>query len=158
MENMSSHDAICNNCPVVNVNDTVRDAIGQMRKYKAVTVFVLDDDDKLVGIFNMRTLIKKLLPKSVTMEHGLTNLGFVEDAKMASVKKFIKNQDTPVKDVLTTDHLVVYPDTPFMEGLQILMQEGRSVAIVERETHKFMGRITMWSLLDALEEGAKKGL
>ena len=94
--------------------------------------------------------MKNLLPVSVSMSEGF-QLDISIKAAPGIAKRLRKVAQLNVGDVMEKKVGAVQPDTPTWEGVNILVQHGAPLMVVEGETGRFAGVITFQSALDELE-------
>lgn len=139
----------------INPENTVKQALEIFEINNIRSLPVVDENQHLLGIFGLKHLLFSLLPKSVTMEDGLTRLDFVVGGAPAIAKKLKKMQNTPVKDIMDKNPAVLHPDTATWEALRVMAIHGSPVVIVEEDTGKFTGMISRLSLLNDMNRLAE---
>ncbi len=132
-------------------NQTVKEAMSIFKENDIRSIPVVGDDGQYLGLFGLRHILKKLLPKAVQMKDGLENLDFIEDAVPGIAKRLQKLHSTPVSEVMNPDALTISPDTATWEALRLMALHGSPVSIVNKETGKFEGLISRQTLLTELE-------
>lgn len=147
---MPCHAAIVKKYPVLSPEDGVEGALQRMKKEEIEAAPVVDKDGKLVGLFSIQGLMKSLLPVSVAMADGI-NLNISLQAAPGIAKRLKKTESMTVADVMEKKITSVQPETPTWEGVNILVQKGAPLMVVERETGRLSGVITFQSALDELE-------
>lgn len=140
----------------INPNNTVKQALEVFEINNIRSLPVVDDSNKLVGLFGLKNLLMALLPKSVTMEDGLTRLGFITDAEPGIAKRLKKLYNTPVSEIMDKNPAVLHPDTATWEALRVMAFHGSPIPIVQNKTGKFSGMISRLSLLTSLHELVEK--
>ncbi len=144
---------------LLSPDDSVEKAFKLICEHGMRYLPVVDADGIYVGVFTSPTLIKLLLPSSLTIkvggmdtDKGLKNLGFyhmdkedfMEKSKDLHLEKVVDNLSNPKNIPLT------HPDTPIMEGILLLHNYKRHVILVEEETNKFIGVLTIKSVLNSI--------
>lgn len=141
---------------LLSPDDTVEKAFKLIRQHGMRYLPVVDDNGKYLGVFTSATLIRLLLPPSMTIkiggmdtDKGLKNLGFyhMDKADFAEVSTRLKNINvidnlSDVKNIPVTS-----PDTSLMEGILLLHNYKRHVILAEPDSHKFVGVLTIKSVL-----------
>lgn len=130
---------------------TVKEAMSIFKENDIRSIPVLGNDGEYLGLFGLRHVLTKLLPKAVQMKDGLDNLDFIEDATPGIAKRLKKLHSTPVSEVMNPDALTISPNTATWEALRLMALHGSPVSIVNKETGKFEGLISRQTLLDELE-------
>lgn len=142
---------------VLHPTDTVSKAFKLMRQKGIRFLPVVEEDGAYVGVFTSPTLIKLLLPRAMTIELGgakkssksLSNLGFYNVDEEVFHESLAEEKDEPVMNHLSDpDNIpIVTPDTSVMEGVLLLHKYKRHVIVVEPETNRFIGVVSINSML-----------
>lgn len=135
----------------VKPNMKVEEALAYIHEKNVRTMPVIDEDNRLLGMFGLAPLMKSLLPVAVTMEEGLQKLGFVVGAGPGIAKRLKKAKDKTVADVMQQDVIVVYPATSLWEGIRLMVKYGSPIPVVEEESGKFLGILSEQSAMTDLE-------
>ncbi len=152
MFNLTCKDVIPAKQVVLHPEDTVSKAFKLMRSEGMRFLPVVDQEGKYLGVFTSPTLIKLLLPRAVTItmagksiNQGLQHLNFLQmkDEDFYSSLSDIKHE--PVTNYLSDPKNipVTSPDTPIIEGVLLLHQYKRHVILVDPESKKFVGFLTI---------------
>lgn len=147
---MPCHAAIVKKYMTLSPDDAVEDALERMKKEEIEAAPVVDKNDKLVGLFSIQILMKNLLPVSVAMADGL-QLDIPIKAAPGIAKRLKKVALLKVSDIMEKKISAVLPETPTWEGINILVQNGSPLLVVESGTNRLRGVITFQSALDELE-------
>ena len=130
---------------------TVEEALTIFKEKSIRNVPVVDKDGKFLGLFGLHQVLFALLPKAVTMEHGLDDLSFVVGAAPGIAKKLRKLHPVPVAEVMKTDGKnIAHCETSTIEALRIMSMHGSPVVVTEKGTGEFKGIISRKTLLDDL--------
>lgn len=131
----------------IHPDNTVKQAFEIFEINNIRSLPVVDDAGNLIGLFGLKHILFNLLPKSATMQDGLPRLDFVMGAAPGIAKRLKKIYDVPVRELMDTNPMVLYPDTATWEALRVMALHGSPVSIVEENTGKFIGMISRQSLL-----------
>lgn len=109
------------------------------------------EEGVIVGLLSYQIIMKNLLPVSVAMSDG-TQLD-VQIQAAPGIAKRLRNVMLLSIDTLMErkDFPVVYPETPTWEGVNMMVQTGLPLTVVDPETQKYIGLITQTSLLEELQ-------
>ena len=132
-------------------DNTVREAMNIFAEKDIRSLPVVDNDGKYLGLVGLRHILKKLLPASVTMEDGLENLDFIQDATPGIAKRLKRLYPMPVTEVMDAEYITIEPDTATWEAVRVMALHGSPVPIVNEKTNKLDGLITRQSLLTELD-------
>ncbi len=122
---------------------------------------VINEQGKFVGIIGVNGLLEMLLPKAVRSalaanEDNVPGLSFMDDNMDELKNRLAHMAETPVGTLAKRDAPVIYPDSPVMEAVLLLLRGEDDVAMVERDTHKFICMVSALDLLHTLNEEVAK--
>lgn len=146
---MPCHAAVTKKLVSVSVDSAIEDALGVLRKAKIDAAPVVDADGRLVGVFSLPLLFQNILPVDVAMADGL-KLGMKVSAAPGLAKRLRKVLPLPVRDFMARKVNYVFPETPTWEGINLLMQHGGPLVVIDKESEKLLGVMTLQSALDEL--------
>ncbi len=142
---------------VLRPTDTVSTAFQLMRKMGVRFLPVIDDNGKYLGVFTSPTLIKLLLPRALTIKlggmneahHALNDLRFYNMDKESFHNSLAEDKNESVMNYLSDPDSIpiLSPDTSVMEGVLMLHKYKRHVILVEPDTNKFVGVVSINSVL-----------
>ncbi len=154
---LTCKEVMVSNQIILRPTDTVKTAFQLMRKKGVRFLPVVDDNGKYLGVFTSPTLIKLLLPRAMTIELGgneevhqaLNDLKFYHVNKETFHSSLAEEKNESVMNHLSEpDSIpVVSPDTSVMEGVLLLHKFKRHVIVVEPNTDKFIGVVSINSVL-----------
>lgn len=153
---LSCRDVMLKEPVLLSPDDTVEKAFKLICQHGMRYLPVVDKAGKYVGVFTSATLIKLLLPSSLTIkiggmdtDKGLKNLGFYHMDKEDFLEMSKELKDKKVMDNLSDikNIPVTSPDTSVMEGILMLHNYKRHVILAEPETNQFIGVLTINSVL-----------
>ena len=147
---MPCHAAMNKDTIKLKMDISVEKALQSLAKKKASAAPVVDEEGVFQGLFTLENLFKNLLPVNVAMADGI-RLDVNVSAAPGVAKRLEKVKPLPVSDFLVSRCPRVAPGTPLWEGLQILVQEGAPVIVVEPESGKLLGHITAPAMLAEME-------
>lgn len=147
---MPCHAAIADKALSLKVDTTVEKALKAMKKAGAEYAPVTEDG-VIVGLLSYQIIMKNLLPVSVAMSDGIQLDVQIQAAP--GIAKRLRNVLPLTVDALMErkDFPVVYPETPTWEGVNMLVQTGLPLTVIDPETQKYIGLITQTSLLEELQ-------
>ena len=126
--------------------DSIKHAAEFILKHRYRSVPVVDDDYCYVGMFGVNCLLKQVIPKSVLMTRGLSNIGFIHESFEEIYARFAEVMDKPISYCMNNEIVPVAPDTPLTETLLQLFETHASIPVVEHESCKLLGVITYWDI------------
>ncbi len=148
---MPCHAAIVDKALVLKTDMTVEKALKDMAKAKSEAAAVVDKKGIVAGFFSHQLLMKNLLPVSVAMADGI-QLDVKIPAAPGIAKRLKKVLPLTVEEIMERKEFpIVYPSTPLWEGVNLLVQHGQSLTVIDPDTKKYIGLITQTSALNELE-------
>ncbi len=147
---MPCHSATTKNLITASPDQTVEDVLALMKKEDVDAVPVVDEEQKLVGVFSTHVLLKNLLPVSVAMAGGL-QVDVAVNAAPGIAKRLKKVGPVKISELMERKLNLVHPETPIWEGVNLLIQHGSPILVVDKETEKLFGMMTLHSVLDELQ-------
>jgi len=143
---------------ILHENDPLHKAVSIITSKRLAALPVIDEKGKFVGIIGVNGLLAMLLPQSVRSalaesDDSIPGLSFMDDNIDELRNRLEHLTDTPVGKLAKRDAPVIYPDSPVMESVLLLLRGEDDVAMVERKTHKFICMVSALDLLHTLNEG-----
>lgn len=140
---------------ILRPTDTVSKAF-QLTRQKGIRFLpVVEEDGSYVGVFTSPTLIKLLLPRAMTIQmsgkdsKSLSNLGFYNVDEETFHQALAEEKDEPVINHLSDPGNIptVAPNTSVMEGVLLLHKYKRHVILVDPDSNRFIGVVSINSML-----------
>jgi len=118
---------------------------------------VINENGLFVGVVGVNSLLETLLPQAVrtalaTNDEDIPELSQKDNNIDELRKRLALMSDATVGKLAKRDVSVIYPDTPVMEVVILLLRGENDVAMVDRETHKFICMVSSLDLLHTLNE------
>lgn len=151
----------CRTIDTLNEHDSLGKAIALITGKRLAALPVVNDRNEFVGTIGVNGLLEMLLPRAIraVLERdgsAVPDLAFMGDNINELRDKLRDMSDTPVGKLAKRDVPVIYPDSPVMEAVLLLLRGEDDVPLVERETRKFRGMVSALDLLHMLQQGAGK--
>lgn len=151
---MAVEDALIKKGPTLKPDQSVEEAISLLEKKKLRNAPVIEEDGTLAGFFSIRHLMKNMLPVSVQIDNGLqmtvpVSMAPGMDKRLETLKK------EPVSALMERKMKTITLDTPLWEVVRLLIEERRSLPVLEEKTGRFLGIVTEQSVLQSLEKKEK---
>jgi CBS-domain-containing membrane protein len=128
-------------------NATIRTAVSTIMQHRYRNLPVVDDAGIFLGVFGVTCLVRLLLPKAVSIEHGLTTVPFVAETMKDLRRRLADIEDQPVSAYANSKVSCVNPETPLVETLLILYHDRNSIPVVTADTGHLVGMISYWDVL-----------
>ena len=116
---------------------------------------VLEDSGNFLGLFSVHTLLGAVLPKSVTMDHGLDNVDFAVNSSPMIAEKLTAVMNSPISGLIDGNSVTVDEQTHTLEGMRLLYREKGPIVVIEKSTGKFFGLLTEQSMISILQSTSK---
>lgn len=154
MSGPKSSDTLYENAPL-------HKAVSIITAKRLAALPVINEQGKFVGIIGVNGLLEMLLPQAVRASLSENNdtvpgLSFMDDNMDELRIRLARMSDATVGSLAKRDAPVIYPDSPVMEAVLLLLRGEDDVAMVERETHKFICMVSALDLLLTLNEEVAK--
>ncbi len=146
---MPCHAAMMEKIVTLSADKTVEDAVKILDKHKIDALPVINEDGVFEGLFGRRSLMKNLLPVSVAMSDGI-QLDVKIPAAPGIAKRLRKVMPLPIGDFMDRKVPSVQPDMALWQCVSLLVQHGGPLPVLEAETERFVGLITLESALKEL--------
>lgn len=133
-------------------DQTIGDALGLLNKHGIRALPIVDAAGKLVGQFNFDLVLSNLLPGPVTVEsHGLmdTNLrlDYLVDTEDHVARRLRELLPVKLGEVMSRETKTVYPQTPLWEGIRRLFQYGSPIPVVDEDSRRLLGLLSVQSVM-----------
>jgi CBS domain-containing protein len=140
--------------PTVLDTDTLATAISRLvaAGRRVVNVPVVDAEGRLVGSLSEDDLLAAILPRSATIEDGLTDLGFVSDTLEQLCDKLAEIADDPVADYMEHPCQPLYTNSSLSETMLRLYHGENDLPVVEPGGDKLVGVVSAYDVLYALAQ------
>lgn len=142
-------------------NTPLHKAVSIITSKRLAALPVINEQGKFVGIIGVNGLLEMLLPKAIRSalagnNDSVPGLSFMDDNMDELRNRLAHMSETPVGSLAKRDAPVIYPDSPVMEAVLLLLRGEDDVAMVDRETHKFICMVSALDLLHTLNEEVAK--
>lgn len=144
-------DAMIDEVVSLPLDISVEEALHVLDTNKIRTAPVLDSDKSMLGLFGYETLMQAVLPQALSMGMGLGRLDFARGAGPDIARRLRKIKAKPLADVMNRKPLVLQPEMSLWETIRTLAKARVPLAVVDKETNKFLGIVTERSAIAELE-------
>lgn len=154
MNGPKSSDTLYENAPL-------HKAVSLITSKRLAALPVINEQGVFVGIIGVNGLLEMLLPQAVRSalaadDDNIPGLSFMDDNMDELRNRLARLSDATVGSLAKRDAPVIYPDSPVMEAVLLLLRGEDDVAMVDRETHKFICMVSALDLLHTLNEEVAK--
>ena len=147
---MPCHSAMTKSLVTVSPEDTVEDTLALMKKKKVESVAVVNEEQEIEGVFSILVLLKNLLPVTMPLS-GAVQTDISIQAAPGIAKRLRKVGPAKMNEVMERRFHMVHPETPTWQGINMLVEHGPPLMVVEAESGKLVGMINTQSALEELE-------
>ncbi len=127
---------------LIRTSDTFEQLIRKLDEVKYRSIFVIDKEDKLVGIVTEVDIIKVLVPKYISFDEFL--ISAMEENYFE--KKCIENKNLTVTDIMTKTVLSVHQDDTVIKAAA-LMFVNKIHALPVVQEGKIVGNVHIHNLI-----------
>lgn len=130
---------------------TLAEALATMQRVRSRYLPVVDEKGDYIGGFSSMTVIKLLLPQSVSIKAGKNpfELSFMHTTLEELQERLGERGQEPITEHILLDKLqVCTPDTGLMEVLNLLYQYHYHVVVCEPNSRRFVGVVSISGVLD----------
>lgn len=158
--NYTCRDVIVPNRPTLHPAMTISGAFAAIHHRNERFFPVVDDAGEFIGIFNSRSLVELLLPRSLTANLGREmnppELNFMKTTVSELRQRLREHYEDPITDYLIRDEVPqCTPDTSLMEALYLLYRSRRSHGVVlAKNSRYYLGLVSISSILDSIVRAA----
>lgn len=136
----------------MHANDTLKEAIDLMVARHMKHLPVVDDDEVFLGEISTVQLVQLLMPKFISVMRGLRSPSYLRESLEDLRQRLERGIDRPVSDFIDRRVPVVRPDSPLIDALVLLQKRHITVPVVEEESGRLVGAISLFTVLGALGE------
>lgn len=144
---------IMHRAPVtVRMDQTFAEAFRLLAERHFTILPVVDAQGVHKGNFELRDVWDVLLPKAVKLDRkAIEDLSFVSSS-VDKLKDLLADRGgEPVSNFVNgSDSPAIHPDSPLLQAILLLEEFGQSLVVVDRGTHKVVGVVSAWEVLDSL--------
>lgn len=148
---MPCHSALLENVVVADPETLVEKVLKDMRKKKARLCVVVDEDGALLGYLDMQVLLKNLLPVSLSVQVPGKRADLMVGAAPGIAKRLRKVKPVAVTNVMERKFHSVFPNTPIWEGVQMLVEHGSPIFVLDEDTENYVGAMDEGTAIAELE-------
>ena len=131
---------------------TFGDALHVLIEQRIRSLPVVDSAGTYRGMFDLYDVWKQLLPSAVLVqERFLEDLSFFSGTQQELEDKLTSASPKPITGFLDdTQSPAIHAETPVEEAILLLFRHERALPVVDKKTHRFLGIVTAWEILDTL--------
>ena len=148
---MPCHTALLDNVVIARPETRVEKVLTDMRKAKARLCAVVDEEGALLGYLDMQILLKNLLPVSLSMQMPGQSAEMMVGAAPGIAKRLRKVKPVEITNVMERKFHSVFPNTPIWEGVQILVEYGSPVFVLDEDSDNYIGAMDETTAIAELE-------
>ncbi|WP_313952033.1 CBS domain-containing protein [Accumulibacter sp.] len=136
---------------------TVGDALELFTKHRIRAIPIVDGEGRLVGRFALKGILSRLLPAALTVDHHdlmdiRLRLDYLLNATPDVARHLRDLLPVKIAELMDSEVHVVHLDTPLWEGIRLLVQHGSPIPVVEEQSHKLLGLVSIQAATGRLME------
>lgn len=150
-EETTARDIMTTEIISVTPDDTLVTAANTLSTHHFAGVPVIDSEQKLVGILTEYDLLESAVIHMPTFQVILRSSKVFPEDREHLEKEIQKINSFTVRDIMNTDPLVLAPETPYKEVIDMFVQHHRvnPIPVVDRDK-KVLGVISRYDVLKPL--------
>jgi len=167
---MPCQDAMITDVITARPDQTVAEVLAIFYKNKIRAVPVVDDQHRVIGLFNFTHLMENILPvppaeddeKLGRMKNMEISLDYFSDMSPWVAKRLHNEMPKKLADVMIKNIHMIHPETPLSEGIRLLVKYGSPLPVVKDNSHVLVGLISsqtavtaLYKISELLEKGAE---
>lgn len=133
---------------------TIKEIFPIIRKIGKRYLPVVDENNNYIGVFSSLILISMLLPKSVQVQFGKSNLdlSFMTTNLQELKEKLKEHANDKIKDHISINAVpTCTPRTTILQAINLLYRHQNHVVVLEENSKQFVGVITVKSIYKHIE-------
>ena len=127
---------------IIRTSDTFEHLIKILGEVKYHVVFVVDKEEKLVGIVTEGDIIKVLIPKYITLDESLISVMDVNYFE----RKCKENKNLPISEIMSKVAFMVCEEDPIIKAAALMVVNKIHTIPVVRES-KIVGIVSRLTLI-----------
>jgi len=133
-------------------SDTFAKAFELLVERRIRSLPVVDTQGIYKGMVDLYDIWQVLLPRAATLESEfMQDLAFISGSKEKLKEKLEEAAARPVTDFLHGKEVEpIHPDTPAQEAIMLLFKHNGNIPVVDKHSHKLLGIVSPWEILDPL--------
>jgi len=138
--------------PSLRPEARIGEALDSLYRHRSYSLPVVDEEGRYLGMYGVRQILARLLPKAVIIEDGLDELGYVTDTLEQLRERLHSFRGERIGDALDHEAPAAGGDAPLLETLLHLYHGATDIPIVDPGDGALQGAVTPWEILAALTE------
>jgi CBS domain-containing protein len=136
----------------LSLSDTFGKAFELMVDGHISSLPVVDAQGLYKGMVDLYDVWQVLLPKAATLDSEfMQDLAFMSGSKDKLKEKLDDAAARPVSEFLDGKEITpVHPECPAQEAIMLLFKRGGCIPVVDKNSHKLLGIVGPWEILDPL--------
>lgn len=143
-------DVMIPNPATLHPNMTLGEAVAKLLDVRVRYLPVVDDNGDFVGTFSSMTVIRMLLPQSVSIKEGKNpfELSFMHTTVEELQARLGERGNDPIAAHIQEEKLkICTPDTGMMEAINLLYKHHYQLVVCEPNSRKFLGVVSISGVL-----------
>ena len=126
-----------------------------MREHHMEMVPIVDRENNFVGLLSAGTLMRMLLPRSISMMRGIKHASYLRESPQELRQRMDEIRDKTLADLVTPYAKTVHPDAALADALMAITEQQFIVPVVD-DDNKLVGAISYFSIMHAVDEEVSK--
>lgn len=138
----------------IDADTPARELLGHMLEQRINHVALRGKDGRFAGLVSVQSLLRRIIPASARINHGLDDLAFVGDALPMLIAHFRDAVGEPASLLVDGAGTTLRSDTPIMETALMLSRSPSPLPVLDADGF-LVGVLSARSLLAYLADEAK---
>lgn len=136
----------------VSLTDSFGHAFDLMVARHVRTLPVVDAQGIYQGMFDLHDVWRVLLPRAAALDRAsLRDLSYLAESREELRQRLERARSRPVREFLDDAKAPAIPhDASANEAILLLDRYGGHLAVIERQTRRFLGLVSPWEILSTL--------
>lgn len=117
----------------ISADTPAREVLRHMLEQRINHVALRGNDGRFAGLVSVQNLLRRTIPASARMEHGLNDLAFVGDALPMLISHFRETVSAPAMSLVEQGGPVLRTDTPIMESALMLSRNPGPLPVLDAD-------------------------
>ncbi len=148
-KNITAEDLMTTSTPVINIEDSLAQALDTFYREGIQVLPVVDNDNRLVGQIEAAEIIRSFIPEYIFM---MENLNFLNSFEVFE-NIFKSENNLKVKDYVQPAKMVLHAETPLIQfTVRLVRRESRAGFVVDKE-NRLLGIVRINNIVHKVLRG-----
>lgn len=126
-----------------------------MREHHMELVPIVDRENRYVGMLSASTLMRHLLPRSISMMRGIKHASYLRESPQDLHERMQEIREKTLAELVTPYAQTVHPEAALADALMAINDQQFVVPVVD-DDDKLVGAISYFSIMHAVEQAMRE--